>query len=145
MLQLRNALTIVLTLAALPAIAGSQDARVVCIAGTPVKAGCDGVMQRLDQDLFLKRWPTDHAISITTQRILPTTANIAVNAGTLHVIKVIRNGKEIGTKPVFVIQLSRDTDNLSDGAPEDLGAQNVGWSLANALNKALASGATADK
>jgi len=143
--QLRNALTLTLTLAALPTIAGPQSARVVCISGTSVKAGCDGVMQRLDQDLFLKRWPAGHAISITTQHILPTTANIAVTAGTLHVVKVIRNGKEIGTKPVYVIQVSRDTDNLSDGAPEAIGAQNMGWSLANALNKALASGATADR
>jgi len=35
-------------------------------------------------------------------------------------------------------------DNLSDGAAEDIGAKNMGGSLANALNKALESG-VADK
>lgn len=138
-------LALALALSAMPAIAGPEAARVVCVSTTPQKAGCDGVMLALNHDLFLKRWPADHAISVTTQHIRPTYANISVNAGTLHVVKVVRNGKEIGTTPVFVIQVSRDTDNLSDGAPEDLGAQNVGWSLANALNKALASGATASK
>lgn len=103
------------------------------------------MLQRLDQALFLKRWPADHAISVTTQRILPMYARIAVTAGTLQVIKVVRNGKEIGTRPVWVIQMSRDTDNLSDGAPEALGAENIGWSLANELNKAIASGVTAEK
>lgn len=99
-------------------------------------------MERLDQALFLKRWPADHAISVTTQQIRPKHAPIAVNAGTLQVIKVVRNGKEIGTKPVWLIQMSTDTDNLSDGAPADAGAWNIGWSLADALNKSIASGET---
>jgi hypothetical protein len=145
MSNLNSALVLAVSIAALPALAAPAPSRVVCISSTSMKAGCDGVMQRLDQDLFLKRWPADHAISVTTQRILPTYAHIAVTAGTLHVIKVVRNGKEIGTKPVWVIQMSRDTDNLSDGAPEAVGAENIGWSLAGELNKAIASGATAEK
>lgn len=99
-------------------------------------------MERLNQALFLKRWPADHAISVTTQHIRPKHAPIAVTAGTLQVIKVVRNGKEIGAKPVWLIQMSRDTDNLSDGAPAEAGAWNIGWSLADALNKSIASGET---
>lgn len=48
------------------------------------------------------RWPADDAISVTTPHIQPKHAPIAVNAGTLHVIKVVRNGKEIGTYAAFV-------------------------------------------
>lgn len=132
-----------LSLAALPAIAGPVAPQVVCVSANRMKAACDGAMERLDQALFLKRWPADHAISITSQHIRPKHAPIAVNAGTLQVIKVVRNGKEIGTKPVWLIQMSTDTDNLSDGgAPADAGAWNIGWSLADALNKSIASGET---
>lgn len=139
---LRNFLLLALSLAALPAVAGPSATQVVCVSANRMKAACEGVMERLDQALFLKRWPADHAISITSQHIRPKHAPIAVNAGTLQVIKVVRNGKEIGTKPVWLIQMSSDTDNLSDGAPADAGAWNLGWSLADALNKSIASGET---
>jgi hypothetical protein len=142
MQHLRNAFILALSLATWPVIAAPSAPQVVCISANKMKAACDGVMERLDQALFLKRWPADHAISITSQHIRPKHAPIAVNAGTLHVIKVVRNGKEIGTKPVWLIQMSTDTDNLSDGAPADAGAWNVGWSLADALNKSIASGET---
>lgn len=141
----RKTLILVLSVATFPAIAAPAVHRVVCVTATGVKAGCEGVMERLDQALFLKRWPADHAISITTQQIRPKHALISVNAGTLQVIKVVRSGKEIGTKPVWLIQMSSDTDNLSDGAPADAGAWNIGWSLADALNKSIASGETEAK
>lgn len=139
---MRRPVALALSLVALTATAAPEAPRVVCVTATGVKAGCEGVMERLNQALFLKRWPADHAISVTTQHIRPKHAPIAVNAGTLQVIKVVRNGKEIGTKPVWLIQMSSDTDNLSDGAPADAGAWNIGWSLADALNKSIASGET---
>ena len=55
------------------------------------------------------------------------------------------DGKEYGTKPVWLFQASSDINDLSDGAPKDLAAKNIGWTLANELNKAIASGATDDK
>lgn len=140
--HLRKTLVLALSVATFPAIAAPAAPQVVCVTATGVRAGCEGVMERLNQALFLKRWPADHAISITTQHIRPKYAPIAVNAGTLQVIKVVRNGKEIGTKAVWLIQMSSDTDNLSDGAPADAGAWNIGWSLADALNKSIASGET---
>jgi hypothetical protein len=128
-----------------PLTAAAAPGRVVCISGTNQKAGRDGVMQAIDQAAFLKRWPTDHAISITTQHILAKYARISVDTGTLQVVKLVHDGKETGTKPVWVIQASSDTDNLSDGAPEDLGAKLIGWRLADELNKSIASGATDEK
>lgn len=145
MRHITYSLSLALALAALPAASAPGAPQVVCISGTMEKSGCKGVAQRLDHAQFLKRWPADHAISITTHHILPTHAKISVTGGTLTVVKVVRNGKEIGTKPVYVIQMSRDTDNLSDGAPEDIAAENIGWSLANALNRAIASGSTDDR
>lgn len=140
--HLRKTLVLALSIAAFPAIAAPAAPQVVCVSANKMKAGCDGILERLDQALFLKRWPTDHAIVVTTQSIRPKHAPISVNAGTLHVVKVVRNGKEIGTKPVWLIQMSSDTDNVSDGAPADTGAWNIGWSLADALNKSIASGET---
>lgn len=116
----RVAAALVLALSTVSAIAGPEAPRVVCVSGHSVKTGCKGAMQRLDQDLFLKRWPTDHAIFVITQSIRPKYANIAVDAGTLYVVKIVRNGKEHGYKPVWVVQAADDTNNLSDGAPEEL-------------------------
>jgi len=145
MKQLRNWTALALVLSCTCIFAAPEAARVVCVSSTSMTAGCDGVLQRLDQALFLKRWPSGYAIVVTTQQVRPKSMKLAVNVGTLHVVKVVTSGNEIGTRPVWFAQADDSTTNLSDGAPADVAAKNIGSRLAEELNKAIASGATADK
>lgn len=145
-MQLRSTLcAVMLALATTAASAGDDSRKVVCVSQNRVNAACDGVVEAIRHAEFFKRWPADHAIAVTTQSIKLQSASAMVTAGTLQVVRVVHEGKLIGMKPVYVIQMSRETTNLEDGAPEDLAAKNIGWSLANRLNKAIASGETADR
>lgn len=139
-------LSTLLALASANAATEAQaDRRVVCISQSMAPTACDGVTEGLQHAEFLKRWPADHAIAVTTQVIRAENAPIAVTAGTLHVVRVVRDGKVIGTKPIYLIQMFREITNLSDGVPEAIAARNLGASLARQLNKAIASGQTGDR
>jgi hypothetical protein len=132
-------------LAATTLAAQADERQVVCISQNKVEAACTGALKVLRHEQFFKRWPADHAIAITTQTTKPTSAPIMVTTGTLHVVRVVRQDKLYGTKPVYVIQMWNETTNLADGGLEDLAAQNMGWTLANRLNKLISSGETDDR
>ena len=71
----------------MPVFAGSDRHKVVCISSSMVEAACEGILSRLDQDLFLKRWPAHHAIVVASQSVRSKYAPIFVTTGMLQVVK----------------------------------------------------------
>lgn len=138
----RITLALALTAATVPAFAGADKKTVVCISGNMVDAASEGVLTRHDQDPILKRWPAHHAIVVASQSVHSKYAPIFVTTGMLQVVKVVSNGMEYGTKPVWLFQASSD---IKDELSRDLVAKHMGRTLADELNKAIKSSATDGK